>query len=223
MGTNDTDPDHGYHNSRGTPEESLLAAIVRQAVADLDDPDETIRYEATEFFLQQRGGWANMRRLYFGALGLDEGQVLKALAPKLTPMERPIKREGPDLIVPLLPEGTFTPKVIQNMTGRDYVQIRGWLEHLTKRGVVVRTGRGEFTRTDCIVKAAPRPRAALKRPDEIKAIVYRLLAEPHTFKDLIIATQGDVSESGIRNVLNAGRAAFELSRDDEGRYLVRAA
>jgi len=214
-----SDPDHGYHASRGTPEESLLAAIVRQAVLDLEDSDETVRYEANQFFLRAEGDWAAMRRFYFGALGLDEAQVLKALSPKLAVMAAPVKKEALDSLLSLLPDGPFTAKAVMAQTGREYAQIRSWLEHLKKRGIVVRTGRGEFCRADCLpTKPEPRLKAAIHKPADVRRVVYGLLQRPHSFSEIIAATGGDVSDGVIRRVLNEGRDALELSRDDDGRY-----
>ncbi|MGV8986805.1 MAG: hypothetical protein ACOH2H_11020 [Cypionkella sp.] len=44
-----------------------------------------------------------------------------------------------------------------------------------------------------------------------------------TFKGLIIATGGDVPAGAIRKVLNDGLAAFDLSRAEDGCYLLKVA
>ncbi len=62
-----------------TPELELIFAVVKLAVDDLESNDEQVRFEANEFFLQPRGGWADMRRYYFSLLGLDEERVVEAL------------------------------------------------------------------------------------------------------------------------------------------------
>ncbi len=209
-----------------TPSRSLLCAVVLQAILDLDDRDETVKWEANEFFLSERGGWADMRRFYFEALGLDEARVLTALRPKLTAPERPSKRwlaEDLFVVLPLVP---FTVKAMMRLTQMGYTQVRARLETLENQGLVLRVGRGEFCRTSHLPPPSlPSPSSpTVKRHyltySEVRQIIHGLLATPHSFKDLIIATNGDVSDSTIRNVLNNGLLTFELSRSDDGRYLL---
>ncbi|MBA3911121.1 MAG: hypothetical protein C0524_14915 [Rhodobacter sp.] len=210
------DSGHGGKN----PERALLAAIVLQAIEDLDDPDETARYEAHEFFLQPRGGWADQRRFFFDALGLDERRVLASLRPRLSPPERPEVRLTFDVLYRDLPRVPFSISDLIRKHRRGYSQLRGLIQTCEDKGLVVPTGRGVFCRVDCLPPPDTPKEKPLKKPASVKAVVYALLTEPRTFKDLIIATGGDVSDSVIRTVLREGRDSFELSRDDDGRYLI---
>ena len=58
---------------------------------------------------------------------------------------------------------------------------------------------------------------------DVRRIVHGLLHKPNSFRDLIIATEGTVSDSTIRTVLRNGLETRELGRDTQGRYLHRAA
>jgi hypothetical protein len=204
------------------PERSLLAAIVLQAVSDLDDSDVTVRHEAHQFLMARSGGWADMRKFYFDALGLDEGKVLASLAPRLSPPERPEVRLTYDVLFRDLPRQPFSISDLSRTHRRGYAQLRGLIQTCEDKGLVVRTGRGAFCRADCV--PPPEPPPAMKKrhklPHEVKALVYTLLREPHSFRELNIVLGGEVPESAIRKVLNEGRDAFELSRDDDGRYQV---
>lgn len=202
------------------PERALLAAVVLQAVADLDDPDENARYEAHQFFMARHGGWADMRRFYFDALGLDEGRVLASLGPRLSPPERPEVRLTFDVLYRGLPRVPFSISDLIRKHRRGYSQLRGLIQTCEDKGIVVPTRRGVFCRVDCLPPPDKPKEKPLKKPASVKAVVYSLLTEPRTFKDLIIATGGDVSDSTIRTVLREGRDSFELSRDDDGRYLI---
>lgn len=218
------DQGHGGNS----PHRSLLSAAVLQAVQDLDDKDETVKWEANEFFLAERGGWADMRRFFFGALGLDEARVLTALGSKLTAPERPSRRWLAEDLFKVLPMVPFTVRAMMNLTQMGYTQVRGRLQTLEEHGLVMRTGRGEFCRADYVPPSVPPPvPPTVKRRyltySEVRQIIHGLLAKPHSFKDLIIATNGDVSDSTIRDVLRNGLLTFELSRSDAGHYLLSGA
>ena len=133
-----------------TPEEELIFAVVIQAVDDLQSSDEQARFEAHEFFLQQRGGWADMRRFYFDLLGLDAQRVLDALKTRLTdPPERPGKTfASADDLIPLLPFGEFKAMDLADITGLRYSQLGARMQMLQKKGVIRRISRGVFARLD---------------------------------------------------------------------------
>lgn len=208
------------------PERALFSAIVLQAIEDLNSNDETACYEAHQFFMAQAGGWADMRKFYFDALGLDEGKVLASLAPRLSPPERPEARLTYDVLFRDLPRVPFSISDLGRTHRRGYAQLRGLIQTCEDKGLVVRTGRGAFCRADCVPPPAPPPepppvvKKRHKLPHEVKALVYALLREPHSFRELNIVLGGEVPEGAIRKVLNEGRDAFELSRDDDGRYQV---
>lgn len=208
--------DSGYGGKN--PERALLAAIVLQAIEDLDEKDEMACYEAHQFFMAETGGWAEQRRFFFDALGLDEARVLASLRPRLSPPERPEVRLTFETLYRDLPRVPFSISDLGRTTRRGYAQLRGLIQTCEDKGLVVRIGRGAFCRADCIPPPAPPP--VPKKALDVKALVYSLLVEPHSFKDLIIATGGEVPDGAIRTVLREGRECFELSRDDEGRYQV---
>lgn len=212
------DQGHGGNS----PHRSLLSAVVFQAILDLDDKDEAVKWEANEFFLAERGGWADMRRFYLGALGLDEARVLTALRSKLTMPERPSRRWLAEDLFDVLPLVPFTVKAMMRLTEMGYTQVRARLQTLEERGWVTRIGRGEFCRTAHLPPPAPLPvKPKFPTYADVRQIVHGLLHEPHSFKDLIIATDGEVPEGAIRDVLRKGLLTFELSRADDGRYLLK--
>lgn len=210
------DSGHGGKN----PERALLAAIVLQAIEDLDEKDETACYEAHQFFMAETGGWAEQRRFFFDALGLDEARVLASLRPRLSPPERPEVRLTFDVLYRDLPREPFSISDLIRKHRRGYSQLRGLIQTCEDKGLVVPTGRGVFCRVDCLPPPDTPKEKPMTKPADVKVVVYALLNEPRTFKDLIIATGGDVSDSTIRTVLREGRDSFELSRDDDGRYQV---
>lgn len=53
-----------------TPEAALMVAVIVQAITDLDDPNPVIRGDANSFFFGS-GSWAEMRRFYCRAVGVD--------------------------------------------------------------------------------------------------------------------------------------------------------
>lgn len=200
---------HGESGQGGNaPERALLAAIVLQAVTDLDDTDETVRYEAHEFFLQPRGGWADQRRFFFDALGLDEGKVLAALAPRLAPPERPEVRLTYDVLHRDLPRVPFSALSIAKKTRRGYTQIRGLLQTMEDKGLVVRTGRGVFCRTDSL---PPPPAPPTPKPDARRIILESLLDGPKTIREINFALNGEIGTDVIREHLK--RAVVECVVD----------
>jgi len=62
-------------------------------------------------------------------------------------------------------------------------------------------------------ESRPRPQCAISRYADVHRIVLALLDQPHTFKDLIIATNGDVSDSKIRDVLRIAVQKVEVAKD----------
>lgn len=57
-----------------TPEAALMVAVIVQAITDLDDPNPVIRGDANSFFFGS-GSWADMRRFYCHAVGVDPATV----------------------------------------------------------------------------------------------------------------------------------------------------
>ncbi len=188
------------------PSRALLAAVVLQAVDDLTASDEAIRWEAHEFFLQPRGGWAEMRRFYFDALGLNEGKVLASLAPRLSAPERPEKKWTADDLLALLPKEQFAARAMMRATRCGYSQVRGWLETLKVRGLVVQTGRGQFCRADCYTPQPkllsppppPPPAPPTPKPDARSIILDTLLDGPKTIREINFVLNGEINPEAIR-------------------------
>ncbi len=61
-----------------TPEAALMVAVIEQAITDLDDPNPVIRSDANSFFFGT-GAWADIRRLYCDAIGVDSAHVQASL------------------------------------------------------------------------------------------------------------------------------------------------
>lgn len=57
-----------------TPEASLMVAVIELAIHDLSDPNPVIRGDAVSFFFGS-GSWADMRRFYCHAVGVDPATV----------------------------------------------------------------------------------------------------------------------------------------------------
>ena len=106
-----------------SPEQELCFAVVKLAIEDLESPDEEARYEAHEFMFQKYGGWANMRRMYFDLLGLDEEPVQAKLAHLCDPPERPEKKWTQMEVYEVMPVHPVKAKDIANVVGLRYSQI----------------------------------------------------------------------------------------------------
>lgn len=180
------------------PERALLAAIVLQAVTDLDDPDETARYEAHEFFLQPRGGWADMRKFYFDALGLDEDRVLASLRPRLSPPERPEVRLTFEDVYRDLPRVPFAISDLIRKHRRGYSQLRGFIQTCEDKGLVVRMSRGAFCRKDSL---PPPPAPPAPKPDARRIILDSLKDGPKTIREIVFAIDGELDSSTVREHL----------------------
>jgi hypothetical protein len=192
---------HGESGQGGNaPERALLAAIVLQAVTDLNDPDETVRFEAHEFFLQRRGGWADMRKFYFDALGFDERRVLASLGPRLSPPERPEVRLTYDVLYRELPRVPFTISDLIRKHRRGYSQLRGLIQTCEDKGIVVRTGHGAFCRADSL-PPPPAPPKPKPKPDARRIILDTLLDGPKTIREINFALDGEIDNNAIREHL----------------------
>lgn len=182
--------------SRATaPEVALLSAVVLRAIEDLDvQDDEMARFEAFEFFLQPAGPWADMRRFYLDALGIEESLLLRALAPKLIdPPEHPeIRRNGWEDIYRKLPNRPFTVAAAARICNVSATTMSSRLQVLMAKGFVRRPGRGLFIRSD--VEYIP--------PPPIKPIPERILDaladKVLTIREIGFAMQEPVDSTTIR-------------------------
>ena len=68
----------------------------------------------------------------------------------------------------------------------------------------------------------PKPTNTVTKYSEVRPIILELLDQPRSFKDLIIATNGDVSDSTIREVLRIGIEKGELIKPNDTYILASA-
>ena len=208
-------PTSGKH-----PSHALLVAVVVQAVDDLDSPYPVVKYEANRFFREPVGGWAEMRRFYFGALGLDEGKALAAIEHRFSDVEPPTTYfdASVDDVLALLPRESFTAVQVAEILGVRYNKASSHFQVLMRHGKIKRFARGLFARHDYVLPE-PLPVSVKRNPSEVRRIVHGLLRErPRKFKDLVMATEGDVPEGAIRTVLRNGLETGELKRSWAAEY-----
>ena len=214
------DPDYGHHDSRTPPTAQLVYAIIAQAVQDLfGSPGSNLtasqcsnaRRDALKFLTASSGSWAQWRRTYCDLVGLDD-EILRARIVAVL--------EGGD--APVLAYG-----VGKNPAGlkeaRDMWASPRPAPKLTAATKPKAIPKPAPQPTAPKPAAPPRPPAQITTYSDVRRIVHGLLHKPNSFRDLIIATQGNVSDSTIRTVLRNGLETRELGRDARGRYLLRAA
>jgi len=195
-----------------TPELELIFAVVKLAVDDLESNDEQVRFEANEFFLQPRGGWANMRRYYFSLLGLNEERVVEALRDRLDPPERPERKPKTWTMMDVyevLPEGDFKAKDIADIVGMRYSQMTGRFQHLMRMGLIMRVDRGVFVRADCYDAwhEAQLQELCPKEPEPPKSLMDALRDGPKTIREIGFAMDGLLAVDGITRRLEKAEAS----------------
>ena len=218
------DPDYGHHDSRTPPTAHLVYAIIAQAVQDLfGSPGSNLtvreiqhaRRDAFNFLTASSGNSAQWRKTYCDLVGMNadvlRARIIAILEGDDAPMlaygvgKNPAGlKEARDLWAersrPMLTEAVRLPRIVSKAPQRMVPII-----------------------VEEIPVPRPRPHAPVLPYAEVRALVHTLLSKPHSFKDLIITTGGDVSDSVIRTVLRNGLEKRELIRDTNGRYLLRAA
>lgn len=128
-----------------TPEQALAAAVILRAVEDLTSKDEQDRWEAAEFFFQPRGPWADMRRFYFDAIGVDGEVVHQHFAATLEPPERPDKVWNAEEVLDILPrDAAFSYRSHVHRTTLTAPQFQNRINHLITLGHLVRLVPGLF-------------------------------------------------------------------------------
>lgn len=187
------DPDYGIHQSRTCPEELLIYAILSRAILDLfgsvglvSRGDEVVkaRHDALMFLTQESGGWAQRRADICVAIGFDSDVVRNRVIRVL---------EG-------------------DTSALDTYDGRGALTHVADARKLWEHEKSASQRAREANKLAKerrerkacahRPKHKIARYADVRAIVLPLLNKPHSTKDLVIATNGDVSDTMIRKVLN---------------------
>lgn len=210
------DPDYGHHDSRTRPTAHLVYAIIAQAVQDLfGSPGSNLtasqcsnaRRDAMAFLTASSGKSAHWRKTYCDLVGLD-ADVLRAR------------------IVAILDGGdapTLAYGVGKNPAGLKEARDMWAAPQPTPKPKATARPKPKPQPTAPKTAAPPRPPAQITTYSDVRRIVHGLLHKPNSFRDLIIATEGNVSDSTIRTVLRNGLETRELGRDTQGRYLLRAA
>jgi hypothetical protein len=206
------DPDYGHHDSRTPPTARLVMAILSQAVQDLfgsphgastKNQASLARHESLQFLTATSGQSAHWRRRYCSLVDLDP-EILRARIIAILESDAP-----PSLAygVGQHPEGLAEARTM-------------WaaLRPRPTTGTPVNLPR--------IVAPKPGPLVPIKPRTEhqyeaVRHLIYGLLKTPHSDKDLVIATNGDVGEHQIRRALKEGLEQRLLSRDTKGRHLLR--
>ena len=216
----------GFYNlphAGKSPSHALLAAVVVQAVDDLTCSDKVAKWEANLFFREQVGGWAEMRKFYFDALGIHEAKAVEALAARFSDVEMPAPPSPKmDDVYAILPDKPFTARQIADRLGVRHNKTASHFQVMMSRGRIKRIARGLYVRHDSVSPVSlppPSPPPPKLSYGEVRKIVHGHLRErPQKFTELIQSTNGDVSDSAIRMVLRNGLVSGELVRSWDSRY-----
>jgi len=194
------DPDHGTHPCRSMPEELLIFSVLSRAILDLFGPvgltstkeeAQQVKSDALLFLTKATGAWAKRRNDLCDAIGFDGDNVR-------------------DRVIRVL-EGDST--ALATYDGR---------RELTQVAQARELWEQQKSRPSRKPKPKPvsRPRHAVTRYADVRRRIMPLLTQPRTFKDLIMETEGDVSDTTIREVLRNAVAKGEVVNDDNTYLLV---
>jgi len=199
------DPDHGIHHARTMPEELLIFSVLSRAILDLFGPvgltstkeeAQQAKLDALSFLTKKSGAWAKRRNDLCDAIGFDGDNVRARVIQVL--------------------EGDST--ALATYDGRreltQVAQARDLWEHEKSR-----PNRQKATPKPT-PKPQPQPRHAVTKYADVRRHIMPLLTQPRTFKDLIMATNGDVSDTTIRDVLRNAVAKGEVTNEDNTYLLV---
>lgn len=205
-----TDPDYGQHSSHTLPEELLVFSVLSRAILDLfgsvgltanADEAKMAKQEALMFLTQKTGGWAKRRNELCDAIGID-GDDMRAR------------------VVRVLEGDTLALETYETRGALTHVaEARALWEHEKGATERARTATIEAKRNRRKEKPTP-PRNTITKYSEVRLIVFKLLDQPHTFKDLITATNGDVSDTAIRRVLSIGIEKGDVINPENATYVL---
>lgn len=208
-----TDPDYGQHAARIPPEELLVFSILSRAILDLfgsvgltanADEAKTARQEALIFLTQRTGGWAKRRNELCDAIGID-GDDMRAR------------------VVRVLEGDTLALETYETRGALTHVaEARALWEHekgATERARTATTEAKRYRRNVSTPTTTP-PRNTITKYSEVRPIIFKLLDRPRAFKDLITATNGDVSDSTIRDVLRIGIEKGDVIKPENATYVL---
>lgn len=197
------DPDHGIHPSRTMPEELLIFSVLSRAILDLFGPvgltstkeeSQQVKSDALSFLTKSTGAWAKRRNELCDALGFDGDNVR-------------------DRVIGVL-EGDST--ALATYDGRRELTQVAQARELWEREKFRPKRRKPMPEP----KPESRPRHAITKYAEVHRHIIPLLTQPRTFKDLIMETNGDVSDMRIREVLRNAIAKGEVVNNDNTYLLV---
>jgi len=199
------DPDHGIHHARTMPEELLIFSVLSRAILDLFGPvgltstkeeAQQAKRDSLSFLTNKSGAWAKRRNDLCDAIGFDGDDVRARVIQVL--------------------EGDST--ALATYDGRreltQVAQARKLWEHENSRS------KRRRSTPKPTPKPVPRPRHAVTRYADVRRHIMPLLTQPRTFKDLIMETNGDVSDTTIREVLRNAVAKGEVTNKDNTYRLV---
>ncbi len=199
------DPDHGIHHSRTMPEELLIFSVLSRAILDLFGPvgltstkeeAQQAKSDALSFLTKKSGAWAKRRNDLCDAIGFDGDNVRARVIQVL--------------------EGDST--ALATYDGRRELSQVAQARELWEKEQS-RSNRRKSTQKPK-PKPMPRPRHAISRYADVRRHIMPLLTKPRTFKDLIMETNGDVSDTTIRDVLRNAIAKGEITNTDNTYLLV---
>jgi hypothetical protein len=198
-----TDPDHGIHHSRTMPEELLIFSVLSRAILDLFGPvgltstkeeAQQAKSDALSFLTKKSGAWAKRRNDLCDAIGFDGDNVRARVIQVL---------EGDSTALATYDGRRELTQVAQARTLWEQEQSRSKRRKSTPKPT-----------------PQPRPRHAITRYADVRRHIMPLLTKPRTFKDLIMETNGDVSDTTIRDVLRNAVAKGEVANNDNTYLLV---
>jgi hypothetical protein len=160
---------------------------------------EQTKQDALSFLTQKAGGWAKRRNELCEAVGID-GDDMRVRVVRVL--------EGDTLAL-----GTY--------------EGRRELTHVAEARALWEYEKGALDRARETALKQRRTRPIPSKPtntvtkySEVRPIILALLDQPRSFKDLIIATNGDVSDSTIRDVLRIGVDKGDLIKPHNDTYLL---
>ncbi|UWR21122.1 hypothetical protein [Sulfitobacter sp. S190] len=202
------DPDYGLHASRPDGAQALYRAAIARSVLDLfgkvipaseQDEAQLARREALYFLTREHGAWAESRRNFCDAAGLDaddlRSNILRVLA-------------GAEIV------------------GADHRSTFGGIDAARVLWAAEQSApaRAQEQRTKRQAgKQTARPRRVKASYSTVRSAVLPLLSKPRQFRDLIHATDGEFGDAAIRKVLANAINKGEIVRNDENHTYVLAA
>lgn len=199
------DPDHGIHHARTMPEELLIFSVLSRAILDLFGPvgltstkeeAQQAKSDALLFLTKSAGAWAKRRNDLCDAIGFDGDNVRARVIQVL---------EGDSTALATYDGRREMTQVAQARELWAQEQSRSERRKLAPQPPP---------------KPQSRPRHAVTKYADVRRHIMPLLTQPRTFKDLIMETNGDVSDTTIREVLRNAVAKGEVVNKDNTYLLV---